>query len=233
LSAGLEHRECLESLGAYALGALPADEAEGVRQHLSDCRECRAELTWLRGAVDALPASVTPTLPPPELKARLMEIVESEADLLRAAGEAADRPPVRRRSRRSASVGTLGLAAAAAAAAAIILVFVTTAASGTRVIPAQILNAAQASRVHASLQVNGPRADLQVAGLPTPAADHVDELWVGREGARPRPAGTFVLESGSVRVLLPVHGGDLVLVTVEPGRGTSAPTTAPLIRVRV
>ena len=68
MSSGLEHRECAESLGAYALGALPDSESALVRQHLSTCRECRADLEWLRAAADTLPASVPQVAPPPELK---------------------------------------------------------------------------------------------------------------------------------------------------------------------
>jgi anti-sigma-K factor RskA len=237
VSAGLEHRECIESLGAYALGALPDHEADRVRRHLAECHECRAELTWLRGAVDALPASVPPIDPPPELKRRLMEIVESEAELLRAAGEAADRPPAPVRQRRGWPIGLaggLGLAAACAAAiVALVLVLTLAGGSGARVIRAEVLESRLAKSVQASLRVSGSRAELQVAGLPTPEADHVDELWVERGSASPQPAGTFVLESGSVRVQLPVRSGDVVLVTVEAGRGTSAPTTPPVIRARV
>ena len=93
----LEHRESSESLAAYALGALPDEESARVRRHLADCRECRAEFEWLRVAADALPASVAPVDPPPELKGRIIAVVESQAELLQAAGERADRPEHRHR----------------------------------------------------------------------------------------------------------------------------------------
>ncbi len=70
-------------------------------------------------------------------------------------------------------------------------------------------------------------------GLPAPAADHVDELWVERGGGVPVPAGTFVVQSGSVEVAQAVSPGDRVLVTVEPGTGTSAPTTTPMITAKI
>ena len=37
-------REWRESLGAYALGHLPAEERAGLEAHLDGCAECRAEL---------------------------------------------------------------------------------------------------------------------------------------------------------------------------------------------
>lgn len=43
-----------EELGAYLLGALDADEAEGMRLHLEQCPACRAEYAQLAPAVDLL-----------------------------------------------------------------------------------------------------------------------------------------------------------------------------------
>ena len=241
MSAELEHRECAEALGAYALGALPDSERERVQAHLSECSQCRAELDWLRPAVDALPASVSPIPPPPELKARIMEIVEAEAELLRAAGERADRvPPARRRPRwrwpvalvprPALALGAAGLAAVALAAG---LLATRGGGGGTRTVRAQIVNPTLARRVQASLQVRGTRAVLVVKGLPTPAGNHVDQCWIKHGSAAPEPAGTFVLQSGAVEVGRPVHRGDLVLVTVERGRGSRRPTTSPFMVAKV
>ena len=44
MNDGLQHAECAEALGAYALGALPEAEAEQVSRHLAGCSECRGEL---------------------------------------------------------------------------------------------------------------------------------------------------------------------------------------------
>lgn len=236
-----DHAEILEVLAAYALGAVPEAEAEHVRQHVADCPDCRRELEQLQAAVDVLPASVPQVAPPPELKTRLMEIVEAEAELLRAAGHAADRPPQQSRFRLRLAFGRrprLALAGAGAivAAAVIAVVLLTSGASGgARTIVAQVSGPAAARGAHASLRITGDRGQLQVHGLPAPAAGHVDELWVEPPGAAPQPAGTFVLQSGSgsVQLTRPVHGGDQVLVTVEPGGGTHAPTTTPFIAARV
>jgi hypothetical protein len=56
---------------------------------------------------------------------------------------------------------------------------------------------------------------------------------VKRGSAPPIPAGTFVLRNGSVEVGTPVRSGDVVMVTVEPGLGTAAPTTSPVIQAKV
>ena len=236
MSSGLEHRECAEALGGYALGALSDTEAARVERHLAECHDCRAELDWLRGGVEVLPASVPPVEPPPELKRRLMAIVESEAELLRSAGPTADQPPSPQPRRwRWLPTGRWRLALAAAAVGLGVLAAVlaiTLGGAGTRTIPAQ-LTPALAGRVEATLQVSGSSAELVIHGLPTPAANQIYELWVKRGSASPTPAGPFIVRSGSVALQRPVGRGDLVMVTVEPGRGTAAPTTAPLLSVNV
>jgi anti-sigma-K factor RskA len=230
VSSGVEHRECAEALGAFILGALPEPESERVRRHLGACRECRTELEWLRVAADALPASVTPVDPPPELKARVMAIVEAEAELLQAAGEAADRPPRRRRrwnwSWLTSEPWRPAVALGATAAVAAVAVVLATSGVSTRTI-----QAAYPGPGSASLKIQGSQAQLVVRGLRAPPANHVDELWVKRGAGRPQPAGTFVLSSGSVRVQQPVRPGDVVMVTVEPGQGTPAPTSTPFLVV--
>lgn len=230
MTAAIQHDECRESLGAYALGALPEEEAERVREHLAGCHECRAELEGLRSAVDALPASVAQVDPPAGLKARLMATVESEAALLHAAGPAADRATLAR-PRRAPRRWWAALGVAAAGLAAVVVLLAT--ASNTRTIPVRITSAALVGHVRASLRVTGSQAELQIAGLPAPPANHVEELWVQRGSQNPLPAGTFLLHSGSVRLSRPVKGGDRVLVTTEPGRGSPQPTGAPLLVARV
>lgn len=237
MSDGLEHREYDYALGAYALGALPDDEAERVRLHLEGCPKCQAELDGLRVAVEALPASVEQVEPPPELKERLMAIVQSEAELLGAAGEAADRPEadtpgLRRRLWPAAHPWRAATAVAFVCAIALVVVLVSVGGAGTRTIRAHVSPSLRAAGVSAVVKVTGSRAQLVVSGLPLPTADHVDELWV-KHGAGVAPAGTFVVRSGSVDVSRPVRAGDLVMVTVEPGRGTSAPTSSPLLVARV
>jgi hypothetical protein len=157
-----------------------------------------------------------------------MGVVEGEAELLRAAGQAADLPE--RRLRRtpwwqSMSFGWRAAAALGAACAVALVVVLATGGSGVRTIPGTELPPG----AQASLVLRGTHAELVVHGLPAPAADHVDEVWIKRGLAAPQSAGTFVVTSGSVEVNRPVRSGDTVLVTVEPGRGTAAPTTRPFL----
>lgn len=227
MSSGLEHRECAESLAAYILGALPEAETERVQRHLGSCRECQAEFDWLRMAADALPASVPTVEPPPELKSRVMAIVNAEAELLQAAGGSADRPPQRRRRSwhwLTAEVWRPAVGLCTVAAVAAVAVVLATSGSGVRTIPVQLNGQGVAS-----ITVRGSQAELVVKGLRSPPPSHVDELWVRHGGGAPEPAGTFVLSSGSVQLQKPVRPGDEILATVEPGQGTPAPTSRPFL----
>jgi putative zinc finger protein len=106
-------REWRESLGAYALEQLPAEERIALEAHLDGCAECRAELAALQPVARMLPHAdparfESAPQPPPELGARI------------AATIAAEREASERRGRRRLFGGfALGGAAAALAAAAL------------------------------------------------------------------------------------------------------------------
>ena len=233
MSHAAEHDRCAEDLGAFALGALGELDSERVERHLVACTECRTELEWMRTAVDALPGSVPQVQPSPQLRARVMDAVRAEAELLNAAGAAADRPARESRPLLGWSGWRLGGAAAAlCAVAAVAIVLAGGGGSTTRTVPAE-LAASLRGRATAALRISGTRAQLVVARLPAPPADHVDELWVEPAGGQPRPAGTFVVRTGTVTLTARVRRGDTVLVTVEPGAGTGAPTSTPFLRATV
>ncbi len=113
--------EVREALGAYALGALDADERASVTAHLAGCAECRAALARYETAVDALGGTVPPVPPPASLRERLLAEVGVAATEGQAEAGAAGAPvhlrqkdtrPERRSTSRRAAVA-LGLVAAA------------------------------------------------------------------------------------------------------------------------
>ena len=60
-----------ESLAAYALGALDADEVASLEAHLQTCESCREELAGYRALSDGLLAGLPPRQPSPALRRRL------------------------------------------------------------------------------------------------------------------------------------------------------------------
>ena len=68
---GKEHGK-LETAALYALGALPADEADSFAAHLNDCVLCRDEVSTLKSAVVGLHVLAPEARPRDELRARLL-----------------------------------------------------------------------------------------------------------------------------------------------------------------
>jgi len=235
MSTAHDHDRWAESLGPWLLGALPEEEAEGFRAHLATCADCRADAESLRVAVDALPASAPPMLPPPALKGRVMAIVEREASLLEAAGPEADRAKPPRRRRRFPSLGGLTLRPALAGALVLLLLVVGGGAAllgreafdqDARVVTARVNPDLDGARV--SLEVDGDRGRLVSERLPAPPEGRVYQVWVDRGGAAPEPTSALFSTSrdGSASVDVPgsLEGVRAVMVTDEPQGGSTKPT---------
>jgi anti-sigma factor RsiW len=67
----MQHEHPLDSIPAYVLGALDADEALRVRTHLATCASCRAEVESFQQIVGMLPYASPGVLPPQHVKRQL------------------------------------------------------------------------------------------------------------------------------------------------------------------
>lgn len=235
-----------DTVAAFLLDALSVPERREFEAHLTTCARCREDVAELRFVADALPLAVPPVPVPPELRDRLMETVRAEAELLSAAGPAADepqRPP--RQPRRRLALRSRPLALAGAAAALVLGVAVgfgigtatddepaTRTVVQVRTVQADV-DARAAPRGAAFIVVRDGVATLRVSGLPRPPKGYVYEVWLLRRGAAaPSPTDALfsVSHRGSGRVALPsVHGVEAVLVTAEPDGGSLTPTSQPFI----
>ena len=225
--------ECGQVIDAapYVLGAL--EEPDSYREHLEECAACRAEVAQLQIAVDTLPATVPQVAAPEALRSRVLATVRSEAELLRAAGDA-DRTPSRRASWRTrrVSLAGAGVALAGTVAAAVAIAVSVDTTSSERVTAAQVQSLPGA---RASLHQIANRAELVVSGMPQPPLGKVYEVWLKRGSSTPSPTDAlFSVTSrgaGSVAVPGSLHGVKEVLVTSEPLGGSSHPTSNPVLRV--
>jgi hypothetical protein len=108
-------REWRQSLGAYALGDLPAEERAGLEAHLDGCPSCRAEADSLGAVARLLPLadpdrfSHPAPQPSPQLGSRIAATIGGE------------RRASRRRQRRRFGLALSGAAAAVAVALAIVV----------------------------------------------------------------------------------------------------------------
>ena len=69
----MEHKQVLELIPAYALGALGTEDRQQVQAHLDHCPECQSELRAYQGMVESLALAVPQREPPAVLKQRIME----------------------------------------------------------------------------------------------------------------------------------------------------------------
>jgi anti-sigma factor RsiW len=229
-------------VGSYLLGAMPPDERAAFAAHLESCDACREEVARLRPATDALPLSAPIVAPPPELRDRIMAVVRSEAELLRAAGAEADRPAAERGRRRRtsrlrlAALRPLPLATLACALVALVLAIAALVGSGgasVRTVSASVhFPGTPAAR--AQLRLGSGAASLHVEGAPAPPAGKVYEVWLKRAGRAPEPTNAlFTVGAGgdaSVGVPGDLQGVTQVMVTPEP-KGGSAYPTGPVVIV--
>lgn len=234
-----------DTVAAYLLGALPEPERAQFEAHLASCLQCREDVAHLRVVADVLPLAVPPVAPPPQLRERLLQTVRAEAEVLHAAGPAADRPRAPHRARRRIALPLGRPLALAASLGALVLGAAVGFGIGTstndeqtrtvvqvRTVRAAV-DAAAAPRGNALIVVRDGVATLRVTGLPAPPPGKVYEVWLLRRGAAaPSPTDALfsVSTQGSGRVALPsVRGVEAVLVTAEPDGGSSAPTSQPFI----
>lgn len=243
-----EHERLREDLAAYALEALSEGEAAELRGHVETCESCRAQLRWLRPAIDLLPASVEQRTPPARLRESLLAAVREEAGAQ--AGPAHTRTPTARERRPVwwRSLGGFALRPAAALAAVILLVaglgggYAIWGGEGESGPPArsqfvtpEVPEPGLADAVSATLEVHGSSATLHVQEMPKLDADEVYEVWIDRAGVM-EPASLFVLSrdgTAEAAVPGPLTGADAVLVTREPRGGSQQPTNPPLLRAAI
>jgi len=235
-----------DTVAAYLLGALSDGERREFEAHLTGCAQCREDVAELRLVSDALLVAAAPAQAPAELRERLMETVRAEAEVLSAAGPAADAPKPARRPRRRRAFALsrpLALAGAAAAVVGIALGFglgsATNGGSSRTVVQVRVrtvqaaVSGPAAPGGSATVVERGGVATLQVRGLPLPPPGKVYEVWLVRRGvAAPAPTDALfsVSHAGSGRVALPsVQDVTTVLVTAEPDGGSQAPTSRPFI----
>jgi anti-sigma factor RsiW len=216
----------LHTLSApYALDALLPDERDRFEEHLRTCDRCREELAGWQDAASSLAFAVEGPAPPPVLRSAILEAARAE------------RPnvvPLRPRSTFASVAAALAVAASAAAV-------------GFGVWAASLHDSLSHSRAAVGvlgdpasrhLPVGGSKGELVVAPsgravlavrLPQLPQGKTYEAWIADPGVR--RAGQF--DGGTFTLPRRVEHGAQVMVTVERSGGVDAPTSKPLLAVRI
>jgi hypothetical protein len=116
---------------------------------------------------------------------------------------------------------------------AVVTVGLTNRSASTRLIPASTAFAPG----KAAVELTGARGVLVVAGMPSPPAGKVYEVWIEHGNKAPEPTDALfdVNTRGQAEVAVPgpLRSGDKVLVTAEPPGGASVPTLPLLIEAKL
>jgi anti-sigma-K factor RskA len=243
------HAEAQDLLGAFALGAVDAEQAATVRSHLATCAACQAEMASLWAMVDVLRDTIEPLEPPPALRDRIATAIMAEVASSPPVHVAAPAPatlpsmptmvPVERVSepiRKPASFWSRATPWAAAAAILLLLsvglliwnlrlreqIATTPAVETIALAPT---DAAPEARGEVTYFPQNDLFILDVRDLPPLHPDQVYEVWlIGADGV-PAPAGVFDHPTDQHAVVAERPQYETLAITAEPGPlGTEAPT---------
>lgn len=234
----MAHEDYKAMMPAYALSALDAEEERAFSQHLSECAECRSELSEWENTAAALALSASAAEPSPEVRERIMSAVRAEKVV---------QFPVRRRS----AWTSLGAIAAAVLFLALIIGIVmlwqqnramqqelafarlvTT--PGAKM--TELAGTEQATRATAKIAYdkNG-RAMLMASGLPPAPQGKEYQLWFIVGSNPPMPGKSFAPNTAGHGTLIdqvPQEAMDAAVfaITLEPAGGMPKPTGAIYLR---
>ena len=227
---------------AYALGALPDDERATVEAYLALHPERQAEIDDMVGIAGLLALAPPEQEPSADLRRKVMQVVESEAAVPRAA-----------ESPTSSWFGWLGgfrnVALGAAAVLVVGLLSWNVLLQGDvqdlrgQVEEARSANEAQQTReiaLDGTWAEQGARAEvtalkddraiLVVEDMPSMPEDRTGQVWVIHDD-KPLPSG-LLDPSGNMAataITTPLRGADAIAVTIEPAGGSEKPTSDPVL----
>lgn len=244
-------------VGAYALNALPEDEAAFFERHLAVCEDCSRELAELTATTASLGAAAAET-PPAGLRDRVLaEALETPQEGPSRVASSTSTPtptPTPAPAAERWGEGFRPVLATAAAVVAVAVLSLGTAvvmlADRTSDLEAELAEAEEIMDVVTQPEMrvadldsppgtearllhgaDGDRAALVLDGLEDVSDEEAYQLWV-MHGETPTPDRVFrPNEDGRAIVSVDndVDDADAVAVTVEPRGGSQEPTTEPFI----
>lgn len=222
----------LDSLPAYAIGALDADEARRVEGHLSSCWICRDESNSFRTVAEQLSFAAPLAAPSPDLKERLMQRVHTTRPAQRVQEQPRKRPWLER------LLPVWGLASLCLLIALVgsnLFLWqrlnqlpVGTTSLGMRAVPLSAPVADSTATGFVLISADGEDGALIVDGLPPLEEGQEYQLWLIRDGQRTSGAVFSTDENsyGGTRIRAPRSLLDYSAagITIEPEGGSPQPT---------
>ncbi|MDP9480312.1 MAG: anti-sigma factor [Actinomycetota bacterium] len=233
----MAHERFEELKDAYVLGALPDDERAEFERYLADHPERQAEVDDLGAFANLLAISPQQHEPPPELRRRVMEVVEAEA-----APRRTRRRPIFAGLREYLDARTITLGAAAMLVVGL-LSWNVLLQNQVQDLSGQVEEAraeGQTIELEGAWAQQGASADiaaidedrviLVAENMPSVPEDRTLQIWVIHDDV-PTPSGLFDPDGNmtAAAVTTPIEKADAIAVTVEPAGGSEKPTSDPVL----
>jgi anti-sigma-K factor RskA len=211
-------REVDETLSAYSLDALPADEAASVTEHLRGCRRHDVALGEFRAVVARLPLVAEEREPPAGLRERVLGALDVEES--RQAPGSAGRPLAFRPGVAYAAAAVLVLALAGFLAWGLVTQF------GAEGDQAQVVAAFEGEGSGQVVYLEDEHTGTVELELPGLSPGQSYQAWAIFESG---PASLGVIEDpADFSFEHDLTGATAVAVSVEPEGGSEQPTSEPL-----
>ncbi|HEX6034518.1 MAG TPA: anti-sigma factor [Anaerolineales bacterium] len=222
----------LDSLPAYALGSLDAEEARRVEEHLLSCLICRDESNSFQRVANQMGFAAPGVSPSPDLKERLMQRVQTARSAQRIPAQASKRSWLERL---LPVWGVASLCLLIALAGSNLVLWqrlnqlqVGTSSLGMRAVPLSAPEAGSTATGFVLISADGEDGALIVDGLPPLEDGQQYQLWLIRDGQRTSGAVFSTDENsyGGTRIRAPLSLLEYssVGVTIEPEGGSPQPT---------
>jgi anti-sigma-K factor RskA len=242
---------------AYVLGALPEEEKLSFEEYLAAHPERQAELDELGAVAGLLAFSPQEQEPSPELRSRVMEIVEAEAEPRRVRGRSTFARVGDFLSVRSLALGAAALLVIGLLSWNVLLQDqvqdlqgqVQDAQGQVQDLQAQVEDA-QDQRQSPTIELEGSWADqganaevvsihknqaiLVAKDMPSVPEERTCQIWVISDDV-PKPSGLFQPDQNvtAAPVTNSIKKGDVIAVTVEPAGGSKKPTSDPVLLAKL
>jgi anti-sigma-K factor RskA len=254
----MNHERFEDVKEAYVLGALPEEERLSFEEYLAAHPERQAELDELGAVAGLLAFSPQEQEPSPELRSRIMDVVEAEAEPRRVRGRST-----------LARVGDfLSVRILALGAAALLVIGllswnvllqgqvedlqgrVQDAQGQVQDLQAQVEQDKRQLQQSRTIALEGSWADqganaelasihknqiiLVARDMPSVPEDRTCQIWVISDDV-PKPSGLFRPDGNmtAAPVTNSIKKGDVIAVTVEPAGGSKRPTSDPVLLAKL
>ena len=250
----MNHERFEDVKEAYVLGALPEEERLSFEEYLAAHPERQAEVDELGAVAGLLAFSPQEQEPSPELRRRVMEVVEAEAEPRRVRGRSTFAKVGDYLSVRSLALGAAALLVIGLLSWNVLLQSqvedlqgrVQDAQGRVQDLQAQVENARDQRQQSPTVELEGSWADqganakvvsiqenqviLVARNMPSVPEDQTCQIWVISDDV-PKPSGLFQPDRNitAAPITNSITNADVIAVTVEPAGGSKKPTSDPVL----